>query len=56
MSVQKFQLGLNSIATLGGKDIDINPNNLTCALCFCICYEPKQCMNKKCGKIYCGEC
>ena len=56
MSVQKFQLGLNSISSLGGNGLDINPNSLTCALCCCICDEPKQCMNKKCGKNYCGEC
>ena len=58
MSVQEFQLGLNSISSLGAmtKENDINPNMLTCALCFCICHCPKQCMNKKCGKIYCGEC
>ena len=58
MSVQEFQLGLNSISSLRTtkEQSDINPSMLTCALCFCICHCPKQCMNKNCGKIYCGEC
>ena len=49
-------IGLNLISQITDYNKDFNPNNLLCGLCYCICFEPKQCSNEKCGQFFCQKC
>lgn len=50
-----FQIGLEQICSISSKLL-LDPKQLICCICFCININPKQCINKKCNKIFCGKC
>ena len=51
-----MQIGLNLISNITDYKKDFNPNDLFCGICYCICFDPMQCKNKKCGTLCCKKC
>ena len=56
MNDEEKDIGLNLISEISDYNKDFNPNNLYCGLCYCICFQPKQCLNQKCGQFFCQKC
>ena len=52
MNDEEKDIGLNLISEISDYNKDFNPNNLYCGLCYCICFQPKQCLNQKCGQFF----
>ena len=50
------QISIDNIFSFGGYEILVDKNLLTCPLCFCLNFNAKQCLNKKCLKLICGNC
>ena len=50
------QISIDNIFSFGGFEILIDKNLLTCPLCYCLNFNAKQCLNKKCLKLICGNC
>ena len=50
------QISIDNIFSFGGFEILIDKNLLTCSLCYCLNFNAKQCLNKKCLKLICGNC
>src|SRR5690242_17340073 len=53
--MNKNQLGIDQISDIG-KHLTINPKNLTCSICYCLNINARECMNKKCQKLFCEDC
>lgn len=51
-----MQIGLEQIYNINSFKENINPKILICSLCYCINIDVEQCKNKKCGKLFCGNC
>ena len=51
-----FGLSLDSLSSVEERDKNIPPNQITCSLCYYISLEGKSCNNRKCQKVFCGEC
>ena len=49
-----IKIGLDQIVEIGENLIE--PKNLICSICFCLCIDSHQCRNKKCQKMFCLEC
>jgi hypothetical protein len=56
-----MQIGADQIALIKNSNKDfftaiINPKFLTCSVCFSLNINPKECINKKCRKLFCELC
>ena len=49
------RIGIDQIIEIGWNDT-IDPKELICSICYCININAKECFNKKCKKIFCGNC
>ena len=48
--------GLDLLSSISEREKIIPPNQITCSLCYNISFEGKTCNNRKCQKVFCGEC
>ena len=51
-----FFLGLDSISSIEEQTQNIPPKVIMCSLCYSIAYDGKQCNNRKCQNVFCGDC
>ena len=48
--------GLNLISSVIENSKNIPPKQISCALCYAIAYDGRQCNNRKCHTVFCGDC
>ena len=51
-----LNIGLDLLCSIEEKEENIPPNQITCSICYNISFDGKECNNRKCQKIFCGEC
>ena len=51
-----MKLNLELVSSVKENDTKIIPRNITCSLCYYIAFNGKKCNNRKCEKVFCGEC
>ena len=49
-------LGLNILSSIVEKSKNFPPKKITCSLCYAIAYDGRQCNNRKCQNVFCGDC
>ena len=52
----KINLSLDSISSIVERNQNIPPNQIMCALCYCIAFNGQHCNNRKCMKVFCFDC
>lgn len=50
-----MQIGVDQIVNLG-EGVIIDPNKLLCSICFTLNVEARECLNKRCKKLFCLNC
>jgi hypothetical protein len=53
--MNSIQIGIDQISDIG-NDISVDPKQLSCSICFCLNIDARECMNKKCQKLFCDNC
>jgi hypothetical protein len=53
--MNSIQIGIDQISDIG-IDVNLDPRLLICSICFCLNIDARECMNKKCQKLFCGSC
>lgn len=51
-----IDIGSDSISSSKEMKQNISPKCFICSLCYCLAYNGSQCNNRKCMKVFCGEC
>ena len=49
-------LGLESLSSIVEQPQNIPPKQIMCSLCYGIAYDGRQCNNRKCQNVFCGNC
>jgi len=49
------ELGIDQVASIGKMNV-LNPKYLSCSICYCLFVDGRECMNKRCKKIFCINC
>ncbi len=49
-------LGLNILSSIAENSKNFPPKKITCSLCYAIAYDGRQCNNRKCQNVFCGDC
>ena len=50
-----MQIGVDQIVNIGENNI-IDPKKLLCSICFTLNIQARECLNKKCKKLFCINC
>ena len=54
--MNNINLGLDLLSSVVERSKNIPPEQISCCLCYNISFNGKVCNNKKCQKVFCGEC
>ena len=54
--MSNMNLGLDALSSVVERSKNIPPNQISCSLCYNISFDGKVCNNRKCQKVFCGEC
>lgn len=50
-----MQIGIDQITNLG-QNVVVDPKKLLCSICYTLNIEARECLNKKCKKLFCLNC
>jgi len=50
-----MQIGIDQIVNIG-ENVVVDPKKLLCSICFTLNIDARECLNKKCKKLFCINC
>jgi len=53
--MNKMQIGVDQIVNIG-QDLVVDPKKLLCSICFTLNINARECLNKRCKKLFCLSC